>query len=126
MRQSRIHLAKTSVESRRALELNPNLDQPHYYRASAFWHLGLFELSELEVRRGEEVNPGNRADPVRQRAINALFTGRFQESIPLFLNVQQVARGHAFDYNLGQAYHYAGQDKPAEEVLDSLRGNSPG
>jgi tetratricopeptide (TPR) repeat protein len=115
----------TIEESRRALELNPNLDQPHYYRASAFWHLGLFELAELEVRRGEEINPANRADPLRQRGIAALFTGRFHKAIPLLRDVQQITTGHASDYLLGQAYYYDGERTRGEEVLADLHGTTP-
>jgi len=44
-------------ECRRALELNPNLDQPHYFRARAFLHLGVLERVEPEVRLALERNP---------------------------------------------------------------------
>ena len=74
-------------ESRLALELNPNLDQPHYYRATAFYHLGLFDLAEREVQLGLGINPGNLVDPTRQRFITALYTGRFADAIGLGLDV---------------------------------------
>src|SRR5207249_4186243 len=38
----------TGIESGRALELNSNLDMPHFYRAAAFYHLGLMDEVETE------------------------------------------------------------------------------
>ena len=40
-RSSEFNWEQTIVESDRTLLLNPNLEQPHYYRAAAFYHLGL-------------------------------------------------------------------------------------
>ena len=42
-----------------ALDLNPNLSQPHFYIARAYYHLGLLEFIEPEVRAGLEINPDN-------------------------------------------------------------------
>ena len=118
--------ASVIEESRLALELNPNLDHPHYYRASAFYHLGLFDLAEREVQLGVEIDPGNSADSTRQRMISALYTGRFAEAIKLGLDVRRIAGSRAWDYFLGQAYYYSGQREMAEEILGPLQGATPG
>jgi TolB-like protein len=49
----------------RALELNPNLQQPYFYIAGAYYHLGLFDEALAAVDRGIEVNPvgGSRRGP---------------------------------------------------------------
>ena len=41
----------------RALELNPSLEQPYFYIAGAYYHLGLFEEAVAAVERGIEANP---------------------------------------------------------------------
>ncbi len=120
---------RTLEESRLALALNPNLDQPHLYRAAAFYHLGLLELVEPELRSAAEMNPVNpvvnQVESQRTRGIAALFAGRFQEALPLFEEVQRLSGGTTYNWLRGQAYYYTGDAKRAEETL-TLRGNTPG
>jgi tetratricopeptide (TPR) repeat protein len=53
---------KALEESRLALALNPNLDQPHLYRATAFYHLGLLDLVEPELQAAVAgMSPANQA-----------------------------------------------------------------
>ena len=120
---------RTLEESRLALALNPNLDQPHLYRAAAFYHLGLLDLVEPELRSAAEMNPVNpvvnQVESQRTRGIAALFAGRFQEALPLFEDVQRLSGGTTYNWLRGQAYYYTGDAKRAEETL-TLRGNTPG
>ncbi len=50
----------TIDESGRTLELDPNLDLPYAFRARAFYHLGLLELADRDLRAGLEINTENR------------------------------------------------------------------
>ena len=112
-----------------ALALNPNLDQPHLYRAVAFYHLGLLERVEPELRSAAEMNPANpvanQVESQRTRGIAVLFAGRFQEALPLFEDVQRLTGGTSYNWLRGQAYYYMGDAKRAEETL-ILRGNTAG
>jgi tetratricopeptide (TPR) repeat protein len=115
-------------EGRLALALNPNLDQPHLYRATAFYHLGLLDLVEPELTAAAEVNPSSQPlalESQRARGIAALLAGRFQEARQSFEDVQKPVGGTAGNWLRGQAFFYAGDAARAEEVLD-LRGNTPG
>ena len=61
---------RTLDESRLALELNPNLDQPHVYRAAAFYHLGLLDTHRGRAPggcRGESDEPDRSADHAGKR-----------------------------------------------------------
>ena len=49
-RKSEFDWDATIRESRRALELNPSLDLPHYFIAGAYYHLGLLDRAEAELR----------------------------------------------------------------------------
>ena len=73
---------RTIEESGLALALNPNLDQPHFYRAAAFYHLGLFDLADAAVRAGFATNPANRLDTARTAGSAAILAARFQEAVP--------------------------------------------
>src|SRR5437588_200244 len=111
-------------ESRRALELNRSLEMPHYYLAVAFYHLGLFDLVEPEVRAGLEINPANRAEGLRVRGSTALFSGRFQEAERHFTELRQVSSSQVSDWYLAQAMYYDGQSTGAEEILAALHGSA--
>ena len=71
--------------------MNPNLEQPHYYRAVAFYHLGLLEAVEAEVTEGLRINPVNKLDALRVRGSTALIAGRYSEAVALL----EEARGGA-------------------------------
>ena len=50
-------------ESRRALVLNPNLDQAHFYMAAAYYHAGYMEEALLEVEKGNTTVRGDGSAP---------------------------------------------------------------
>jgi tetratricopeptide (TPR) repeat protein len=112
-------------EARLALVLNPNLDQPHLYRAAAYYHLGLLDLIEPELRSAAEVNPVTQVESERTRGVAALFDGRFRDALQLFENVQRLSGGTTFNWLRGLGYYYTGDSARAEEIL-ALRGSTPG
>jgi TolB-like protein len=111
-------------ESRRALELNRSLEMPHFYLAVAFYHLGLFDMVEPEVRAGLEINPTNRAEALRVRGSTALFSGHFQEAERYLRELRQLSSSQVSDWYLAQAMFYDGQAGRAEEVLAALHGSA--
>ncbi len=111
-------------ESRRALALNPSLDLPHYYRAAAFYHLGLFGLADWEVREGRAASPENRVEQVRTQGVIALLSGRSAEAVPLLDEVRRLSDRPLSDSYLAQAYFYEGDRARAEAMLDTLSRSS--
>jgi serine/threonine protein kinase/tetratricopeptide (TPR) repeat protein len=79
-RYSEFEWDKTIEESRVALELDPNLDEPPYHMAVAFYHLGLFELSNAAALAGLAANPDSQYDADLNRGRAALYDGRFREA----------------------------------------------
>ncbi len=96
---------RTIEESRRALELNPGLDLPHYYRAVAFYHLGLLELVDQEIQAGIEINPENQIEPLRTRGITALLSGQYAEAVSLLERVERLSDQPLADPHLALAYY---------------------
>jgi eukaryotic-like serine/threonine-protein kinase len=111
-------------ESRRALELNPSLEMPHYYIAVAYYHLGLLDDVEKEVRAGLEINPINRAEALRVRGAAALFGGQFRESERFLNELRQVSGSQVSDWYLSMALYYEGDAAPAELLLSNLHGSA--
>jgi serine/threonine-protein kinase len=123
-RNSEFNWDQTIVESDRALLLNPNLEQPHYYRASAFYHLGLLERVEAEVSEGLRINPLNKLDALRLRGTTALLNGRYSEAVALLEEARGVSSAPVSDWYLAQAYYYQGAHQPAEKLLEEVRGSA--
>ena len=111
-------------ESRRALELNPSLEMPHYYLAAAYYHLGLLDDVDRQVRSGLEINPINRAEALRVRGAAALFGGQFQESERFFNELRQVSGSQVSDWYLSMALYYKGDSAHGETLLSNLHGSA--
>ena len=110
-------------ESQRALELNPSLEHPHYYRAAAFYHLGILDAALRETDLAERINPQNRIDSLRTRGVIALYDGRFADAIASFEEVQRLSSKPIADSHLALAYFYQGDAKRAEQLADELTRN---
>ena len=113
---------RTIAESDRALELNPSLELPHYYRAAAFYHLGLLNRVDGEVRVGMANNPQSGSEPYRLLGVGALLRGSYREAIGHLEQVRRLSARAVSDPYLAAAYYYAGETDRAVAMLDSLKG----
>jgi serine/threonine protein kinase/TolB-like protein len=123
-RNSEFNWEQTIVESDRALLLNPNLEQPRYYRAAAFYHLGLLELVEAEVSEGLRINPLNKLEALRMRGTTAFLSGLYSEAVALLEEARGVGSPSVTDWYLAQAYYYQSGPERAEKLLVDLRGSA--
>jgi adenylate cyclase len=123
-RNSEFNWEQTIAESDRALLMNPNLEQPHYYRAAAFYHLGLLEAVEGEVTEGLSINPLDKVDALRVRGSTALIAGRYSEAVALLEEARSVSSAPVVDWYLAQAYYYEGAPERAEKILSDLHGSA--
>ena len=55
-------------------------EMPHFYRAAAFYHFGLFDRARAEIRLGMENNPVSGSEPLRLLGTTALLGGQFAEA----------------------------------------------
>ncbi|MGH8459579.1 MAG: tetratricopeptide repeat protein, partial [Nevskiales bacterium] len=64
---------------KRAIALNPNLDDAHHLLGMKYLHLGLHEKAEQEMQTALALNPANVG--VRYRiAVNHLYQGKYQQA----------------------------------------------
>jgi TolB-like protein len=110
----------TILESRRALELNPSLDLPHYFIAAAYYHLGLLDRAGAEARDALLADPTNHNEQLRTRGVVALLEGGYREAIGLFEQQRRESGSPISDSYLSQAYWYSGDTARARAVVDSL------
>src|SRR5262249_2714710 len=71
---------KVIQEYRRALSLNPNLDEAHHQLALVYGHVGLFEEALQELNKAMAINPSNTLARYRVGEIR-LFQGQFAEAL---------------------------------------------
>jgi len=119
-RKSEFDWAGTLEQSRQALELNPNLDLAHYFRAAAFYHIGLFEQAGAEVQKALAVDPLNAVEQLRTRGVIAFLQGNNPTAIDLLEQVRRTGSKVYADSYLSQAYYYNGDTTRAFELADSL------
>jgi serine/threonine protein kinase/Tfp pilus assembly protein PilF len=115
---------KTIQESRKALELNSNLDLPHYFIAAAYYHLGLLDLSSQEIQQGLNISETNKAEALRTQGILALMNGNYAEAVRKLEEVQRISDKPISDSYLGLAYYYNHEEQKAIDTLKTLASSS--
>ncbi len=107
-------------ESRRALEHNPSLDTPHLYLAVAYFHIGLLDEADLEVKAARELNPENRVESLEILGAVNLFAGRTADAVSHLSQVQNLSDSRIVRYLLGWTLYYEGERQRAEALLGSM------
>lgn len=106
--------------SGRALVLDPNLDQAHFFRAAAYYHLGYMDEALIELEKGRRLHGADRVEPMRIDALVALFTGQFAPARARLEEVSRLSSRPIGDTYLALAYHYSGSSERARTMLESL------
>jgi TolB-like protein/DNA-binding winged helix-turn-helix (wHTH) protein/lipopolysaccharide biosynthesis regulator YciM len=107
-------------ESQHALKLNPSLDMPHLYLAAAYFHIGLLDEAELEVKAARELNPDNQVEPLEILGAVNLFAGRAADALEYLLQAQGLSDSRIVRYLFGWALYYQGEGQRAETLLQSM------
>ena len=110
----------TMEASRRALVLNPNLDQPRLFMAAAYYHLGYMEEAIIEMEKARRLRGVDVIEPVRIGALVSLFSGQFTPARVHLEEVSRLSSQAIGDTYLALAYHYSGSDERALPMLESL------
>ena len=106
--------------SRRALVLNPNLDQAHFIAAAAYYHLGYMEEALIEMERGRRLHGQDLVEPLRIEALVALFSGSFAPALAHLETVSRRSSQSIGDTYLALAYYYTGNGERARPMLEAL------
>jgi len=113
-------------ESDQALARNPSLADPHFYRAGAFYHYGLLEQADREIRLGIANFPPNPVEGPRLRGNVALLEGRFADAVPDLSEVHRLSAPAVVGSYLGLALYYTDKTTEAETLLEDLAGKPSG
>lgn len=115
----------TTIEaSRRALVLNPSLDQAHLFSAAAYYHLGFMNEARIALDKGRRLHGPDVVEPLRIEALIALFSGDFAPARARLEEVSQRSSQAIGDTYLALAYYYSGSAERGRTMLETLSGAS--
>jgi DNA-binding winged helix-turn-helix (wHTH) protein/TolB-like protein len=120
LRKREFEWDQTIEASRRALTLNPYLDQGYFFTAAAFYHLGLMDQARVAVERGKQLRGADLIEPARIEALIALFTGDFPTAARHLEDVSRRSSRQIGDAYLALAYFYLGDASRARGMLERL------
>lgn len=110
----------TVVSARRALALNPNLDQARFFLAAAYYHNGFMEEARIEMEKGRALHGIDRIEPLRTDALVALFSASFAAARGRLEEVSRLTSQPIGDTYLALAYYYTGSTARARSMLEAL------
>jgi tetratricopeptide (TPR) repeat protein len=109
-------------EFRRALDLNPNLDEAHHQLASVYNHIGLLDKAEEEIQKAVAINPGNTGARFRV-GVNLLYQGRDEKALEAFRDSEKFQPG-LWAYQTSCAlFHLGRREEAAARVAEALKKN---
>ena len=114
----------TMNASRRALLLNPNLDQARFFMAAAYYHLGYMEEALIEKGKGRALRGGDVVEPTRIDALVALFGGNFAPALARLEEVSRLSSQAIGDTYLALAAYYTGNTERGRTMLEALTKHS--
>lgn len=115
--------ATVMTASQRALVLNPNLEQAHFFIGAAYYHLGYFEEALIETEKGRRLRGADLIDPIRNEGIIALFSGNFAPARAHLEDISRLSSQELGDTYLALAYYYSGNVERARSMLEALTGH---
>lgn len=110
----------TVTASRRALALNPNLEQARFFVAAAYYHNGYMQEALIEMEKGRGLHGVDVIEPVRIDALTALFSGEFAPAQARLEEVSRLSSQAIGDTYLALAYYYTGSARRARTMLETL------
>ena len=110
----------TITASRRALTLNPNLDQARFFIAAAYYHHGYMDEAQIEMENGRSLRGVDLIEPIRIEALIALFSGNFAPARARLEEVSRQSSQAIGDTYLALALYYTGNLARARTMLETL------
>jgi DNA-binding winged helix-turn-helix (wHTH) protein/tetratricopeptide (TPR) repeat protein len=110
----------TVTSGRRALILNPNLEQARFFIAAAYYHHGYMDEARIEMEKGKAVQGADVIEPIRIDALIALFSGSFAPARARLEEVSRLSSQAIGDTYLALSYVYTGSVERGQAMLQSL------
>jgi adenylate cyclase len=115
---------KAIQEYRRALELDPTLDEARNQLALVYCHIGAFDLALQEAKEAVATNPNNNLAQLRiGQTVN--FEGKYEEALNVLRGIPQEANPALVGHQTAWALFNLGRKQEASAMLDKLLNDYP-
>ena len=107
---------KAIKEYRRALELNPSLDEARHQLAVVYAHIGLLDEALQELEKAIAINPSNTLARYRVGEV-LLFQGKYEESLAALRNVPRESNPALIGHQIAYVLFCLGKKEEASATL---------
>jgi len=115
---------KAIREYRRALALNPNLDEARSQLAGVYIHIGAFDEALQEAQKAIATNPNN--NPAQIRIGETLnFQGRYEQGLAALRNIPGEVNPVMTGHHIAWALFNLGRKQEASAMLEQLVRDHP-
>ena len=109
---------------KRAIELDPNLDEAHHRLGLIYFHVGLLDQARDEVKKALAINPNNTMARFRLGTIDA-HQGKFEDAIAIFKTIPRDISPAIVDRAMADALVNLGRLEDAEALVDDYLKRYP-
>jgi len=109
---------------KRAVDLDPNLEQAHHHLGVMYFHIGLLDKADAELRQALAINPSDTLARFRLGSIN-LCRGKYDEALAILKTVPREANAAIVDRATADALLHLGRTQEAFDIVENyLKQNS--
>jgi tetratricopeptide (TPR) repeat protein len=102
---------------KRALTLNPNLDEAHHQLGMIYTHIGLLDKAWNEIEKALAINPANTLARFRLGVVN-LYQGKYEEALARFKTIPHEANPALLDRTRATALFQLGRTQEASDIVE--------
>jgi len=115
---------KAIREYRRALDLNPSLDEARNQLALIYCHIGYFEEALRESQEAAFTNPNNNL-AVYRTAQTFVFQGKYEQALALLQTIPLDVNPSLIGYQTAWVFFNLGRTREASAMIDRLLAEYP-
>jgi tetratricopeptide (TPR) repeat protein len=109
---------------KRAIELDPKLDEAHHQLALVYLHIGLLDKAQAETAKALEINPGNTLARLRYGVVD-LYRGKYEDAYRFFKSTSPEQSTAIQAFQLATAAFKLGRVDEAEKLMDDYLRENP-
>jgi tetratricopeptide (TPR) repeat protein len=109
---------------RRAVDLDPNLDEAHHQLGVVYFHIGLFDKAWEEIEKALAINPSNTLARFRFGVI-AMYRARYEEALAVFNSTPLEKNPSLWAFQRATALFRLGRNEEAAALVNEFLKNYP-